>query len=279
MEIEKLLPEKVSSEETGIWVRRVKDYLENHKSRIERPVYDNFYLTRKSNPDNPITANSILVRGLFAYGDSKDQKYVFLQKYEDFGRKCTMDIVTLPTYVYYHKSHAGIFMEYMDKILGEREKCYLGGYEDFSNRLITGGNTYYDDEIEFEGESSQFGNYISSYSTNAIVSPLVKKSGWFKKSYADAEDDEDEVYFDKVFDLMAKYSGENDFYSKLGSFCFEDIRNGNLQTDCQIKSIVMMKSLDRAAKEKKQLEQILSEEMSDEGLKGELIKTIKSGRK
>lgn len=268
MTIEKLSSEEIPNEATERWTQSVKSYLANN--RVGNSVYTNFYLT-KSNSNNPTPENTglIWVRNLLTDLEgrlSEENKYVLLQTYSNFGDMSTIDIVKLPKE--YHKD---IVREYFG-ILDENQLKH--GEENFSRFLITGGSAKsIENEIEFNSNSADFGAYISRWNTNDVASYLVRQSGLFERAKSE-NPNEGEDYIKRIMGLMIENKGEQDFYSKLVDFCFEEVelyRNRKKIDNNKISAMIMMKSLDKAIKEGKPLEQMLVEEIACGGLGREFI--------
>lgn len=226
-----------------------------------------FYLAKFSEELNidPYNIATVLIR--IALSDlegklSKERKYVILQTYYDEGDLTTIDIVRLPL-----NTHKEIVKEYLEKILPNQISRQILPLDNGYSRFLTAGGFIKgnNNEIEFYGSSGDFSNEFSIFNVNDISSYLVKESDLFSevkpKNYEKGKE-----YIEKCLDIMCKYKLTSEFYSQLVDFYLQNPK----PLSHIFYSLILMKSIDKAIKENKDIIQIIIEETAD-GIGKEMV--------
>ncbi|MEM3405776.1 MAG: hypothetical protein QW117_02260 [Candidatus Pacearchaeota archaeon] len=233
-----------------------------------------FYLLKSENSiSKPEDIGLILVR--IALSDlegklSKEKKYVILQTYYDEGDLSTIDIVRLP-----FDMHRKIVEEYLEEILTkEISRQFIPLHEGLSRFLTAGGFIEKNvDKIKFYGSSVDFSNRFSTYDTNDIASYLTRESGLFdiveppNQQYSN----KGKEYIERCLDIMRQHKLKPEFYSQIiDLYILENIRNDEIVRPHLFYSLNLMKSIDKAIKEGKDINQVLAEETA-EGIGREMM--------
>jgi hypothetical protein len=257
--------------QTEVWERSLKTYAEN--TGLDSIRHGSFYLTASSGDmPTPENTGTLLVRIALADVEgklSKESKYVVLQTYYDDGDLGTIDVVRLP--LGYHRE---IVLEYLRNILVEaisRQPESLLSKEGFSRYLTAGGFVEGNEKtIRFQDSSGDFSNRFSTYSVNDIASYLVGESGLFETTESDGINNGSD-YIERCLDIMLKHKLTPEFYSQLiDLYLLKNVREEQHVGSHLLYSLNMMKSIDRAVKEGKDVIEALTLE-TVEGIGREML--------
>ncbi len=253
-----------------LWERNLNKYSrQNRLNFIKRA----FYLAKSDNPTpSPEDTGLVLVR--IALSDlegrlSSEIKYVILQTYYHEGDLSTIDVVRLPL-----DYHMDIVKEYLEKILTSDISGQVIPFNSGYTRFLTaGGHVKFDGEtIKFYDSSISFSNWFSIYDVNEVSSYLVSESELFKNVQPQSEKGKE--YVEICLDIMRQHKLKPEFYSQLiDLYVLENIRKGREIMPNILYSLHLMKSIDRAIKEGKDIYQVLVEEHV-EGIGREIIVSI-----
>jgi len=269
MSIIKMPSEDLQMSQTEIWERNLKQYAKENgfEKNLQNAA---FYFTDDTYPAEPEKMPLLLARiALVSPNKKLDQKYVLLQTYFDNGYLSTIDIASMP--LGYHRE---IITKYMQRILTSelsRQPDFLFDESRAGSRYLTGGGWLEaeDKKARLSGSSGDFGDQISIHSSNDIASYLLAESGLFDNVEGDKESGR--KYIERCLDVMSKHKLTEEFYSALvDMYELENIRHDRHVSGHILGSLHMMKSIDKAYNEGKNIISVLVEEMT-EGIGREML--------
>ncbi len=189
----------------------------------------------------------------------KNQKYVLVLKFYNFGDLATLDVISLDK-----SFHRDIAYEHLGKMGWPLSKSgsvsrfketiqspfiFVGGFLDINNEGV----------VRFFGKSGDYGNKISSTESHLICKHVAYACGLRKEG-----DLAGEIFINNLLEFMLKFKRKSDFYERF----YQDILTNapsldQVLTTQQLGALMMMKVADRTIGEEGDGLQIMTEEMVD----------------
>jgi len=267
--IEKIDGKDLYFPQIEIWERNLKEYCDKNKLDFKSNAFYLAKYDKSSGLPKPENIGLILVR--IALTDlegkvSNQTKYVLLQTFYDEGDLSTIDIVKLP-----YDYHKQIVEKYLEEILTSNISRQLVPLHEGYSRFLTAGGFIRKEleQVTFYGSSGHYLDQLSTYNVNDIASYLVRESGLFEDVQPNSHKGKE--YIEKCLYIMKKYKSKPEFYSQLVQFyLLKNIRENNPVYGHIFNSLILMKSIDKAIKEGKEILQVITEEMV-EGIGREMM--------
>ncbi len=256
--IEKIDTKGIYAPQIDIWEKNLDRYCKDKKWNVKNR---GFCFLNSDGPEcRPENTSLLVARMAIAETKNKEKKYVALQTFYDNGRMSTLDIVGMP--LEYHKN---IVHEYLDKVLTPILSRQIVPLEEGLSRFfIAGGFTKQEKKkVKFYGSSGDFSNQFSAYDVNDIAAYIASESGLFEKAGSE-NSGKGKEYVEKCLRVMKDHKNKPEFYEKLVDMYFCDVvREKKAVGPHMLYALQMMKSIDRAVEERRDIVEVAVEEMVD----------------
>jgi hypothetical protein len=218
-------------------------------------------LIEEDEKGDPNKTGILALRAFIEGGYKTEQKYVLGLRIFSFGDMATIDIVSLSQKDY--PNHRDIIEAHMNKL---EWNIFISLLQSTRDKLtasygfpmaFSGG--FVDKNLRFKGESADYGSNLFGWDGNEIATSILS----IVKGSSEVH-----PFLHDIALFMKEKKMQKDFYEKLYEFLLDITPDTNQPvTGQQISALLMMKAIDRSLEEKRDLIQMITEEMTDpEGL-------------
>ncbi len=244
----------------------IVSFCNTYGSKSERDTCRCAVIAKSGEAGDPDETALIFLRLFIENGEraKKDQKYIIGLRFYSFGDMASVDIVSLDKG--YHRDIVHEHATRMDWLFPEAPKvdAFL---ESYSIPMVAAGaylQVTADNIVTFSGQSSDFSGKLFGWDVNEIARQAAFICGTSTESSNVGKE-----FLQELVDFLLENKLKKDFYEKF----VENFIAGRF-TGQNFGGLLTMKVLDRALKEKKDILQLLVEEVTDGFAKKSMIISV-----